>query len=97
MAELTGQPADFQLLRGAARVGRLILPNRINGPSCSGRPNGFRGDSSCLVAQRLPRSPQRQSEIYCAQRSRKQSIWGMMANLAMQGLGVGGIGARIRN
>ena len=28
MAELTGQPADFQLLRGAARVGRLILPIR---------------------------------------------------------------------
>jgi hypothetical protein len=27
MAELTGQPADFQSLRGAARVGRLILPN----------------------------------------------------------------------
>ena len=27
MAELAGQPADFQPLRGAARVGRLILPN----------------------------------------------------------------------
>ena len=25
ISELTGQPADFQLLRGAARVGRLIL------------------------------------------------------------------------
>jgi len=25
MSELTGQPADFQSLRGAARVGRLIL------------------------------------------------------------------------
>ena len=31
MAELTGQPADFQSLRGAARVGRLILPTRGSG------------------------------------------------------------------
>jgi hypothetical protein len=31
MAELTGQPADFQSLSGAARVGRLILPNRSCG------------------------------------------------------------------
>jgi hypothetical protein len=34
MAELTGQPADFQPLSGAARVGRLILPNH---PCARGR------------------------------------------------------------